>query len=115
MLNACRGHDRSGNPVKEFALIKSGLQQCIAEELPAARVFISKLLRNCSGERVKPPKNNYFLGVSFRISSKYFQNFWVEEMLARSSGECAPLMVGPKEIMSRPCSLSPRMPHSSPA
>ena len=26
------------------------------------------------------------------------QNFLVDEILARSSGECAPLIVGPKEI-----------------
>ena len=42
----------------------------------------------------------YFLGIFPNISIKNFQNFLVDEILARSSGECAPLIVGPKETIS---------------
>lgn len=42
----------------------------------------------------------YFFGMFFRISTTYFQYFCDEEMLARSSGECAPRMFGPKLIIS---------------
>jgi hypothetical protein len=42
----------------------------------------------------------YLFGIFFRISNKKFQNFSVEEMLALSSGEWAPKIVGPKETMS---------------
>lgn len=43
---------------------------------------------------------NYFVGIFSKISNTNFQYFCAEEMLARSSGECAPWIVGPKEIMS---------------
>ena len=55
----------------------------------------------CSTRPIKDT-NNYFTGISFKISTTNFQNFWVEEIQALSSGECAPLMVGPKEIISIP-------------
>ena len=41
-----------------------------------------------------------FKGIFFKISCKNFQNLADEEILARSSGEWAPLIVGPKEIIS---------------
>ena len=42
----------------------------------------------------------YFTGISFKTCNTNSQYFFVEEILARSSGLCAPLMVGPKEIIS---------------
>jgi len=42
----------------------------------------------------------FLTGIFSNTFSRYFQYFRVEEILARSSGECAPRMVGPKEIMS---------------
>lgn len=44
--------------------------------------------------------SNYFFGISFSISFRKLQNFWAEGMLALSSGECAPRMVGPKLTIS---------------
>ena len=40
------------------------------------------------------------LGIFFKISCKYFQNFCAEGIFALSSGECAPLIVGPKLTIS---------------
>ena len=38
--------------------------------------------------------------IFFQISCKYFQNFCTEGIFALSSGECAPLIVGPKLTIS---------------
>lgn len=46
------------------------------------------------------PKKNYFFGIFFKISKTNFQYFCADEICALSSGECAPLMVGPKLIIS---------------
>lgn len=42
----------------------------------------------------------YFFGMSFKISNTNFQYFCAELICARSSGLCAPLMFGPKLIIS---------------
>lgn len=42
----------------------------------------------------------YFFGMSFKISNTNFQYFCAELICARSSGLCAPLIFGPKLIIS---------------
>ena len=43
----------------------------------------------------------YFLvGTLAKTSNKWFQNFSTDGICIRSSGECTPVNVGPKEIMS---------------
>jgi len=51
----------------------------------------------------------------FKISRSRSQNFWVVAISNLSSGEWAPLMVGPKEIISKCGKASRKIPHSNPA
>ena len=52
---------------------------------------------------------------SANTATRYFQDFFTELISTRSSGLCAPLIFGPKEIMSILPTHSPIRPHSSPA
>ena len=57
----------------------------------------------------------FFTGTLSRISSRCFQNLSTVGISIRSSGECTPCKVGPKEIISSAGYLSRNRPHSSPA
>ena len=57
----------------------------------------------------------YFEGMLESTSLKKVQYFCTELIDALSSGEWAPLMVGPKLTISIPGLRSPKIPHSRPA
>jgi len=56
----------------------------------------------------------YFAGIAFNSSTKNVHHFSTVAISKRSSGECAPRIVGPQEIMSNFGFFSKNNPHSNP-